>query len=124
MTGTRARVTAAAAAALVLAEVVVAVVASAAAGWSFQDALDAFVVSNSVIGLSFGLCGALVAWHRPANPVGWLMAGAGFLHALSAAVAPVGQVLADEGAPSPSYASAQCSWAPGRGRSGCSCRSS
>ena len=43
-----------------------------AVGWSFHEAVDAFVVSNLVIGMSFGLCGALVAWYRPRHPVGWL----------------------------------------------------
>ncbi len=41
-------------------------------GWSFHEAVDAFVVSNLVIGASFGACGAVVAWYRPAHPVGWL----------------------------------------------------
>jgi hypothetical protein len=28
---------------------------------------------NFVIGLSFGVVGLVVAWHRPRNPIGWLM---------------------------------------------------
>ena len=41
-------------------------------GWSWADALDAFVLTNAVMGLAFGGCGALLAWHRPGNPIGWL----------------------------------------------------
>lgn len=54
-----------------------AVLAAVASGWSFDQALDAFVLSNVVIGVSFGLCGALLAWHRPLLPLGWLYAGGG-----------------------------------------------
>ncbi len=70
-----------------------------AAGWSFDQALDAFVVSNVVLGLSFGLCGSFVAWHRPTNPIGWLLAVAGLLHTLTALAAPLDQVLIDADAP-------------------------
>ena len=38
-----------------------------AVGWTFAEALEAFVVSNILIGVSFGLCGALIAWHRPSS---------------------------------------------------------
>lgn len=41
-------------------------------GWTFDEALDGYVVSNVSIGTSFGLCGALIAWHRPRLPLGWL----------------------------------------------------
>lgn len=68
-------------------------------GWSFDDALNAFVVSNVVIGLSFGLCGALIAWHRPRLPLGWLYAAGGACQTLTALAAPIAQVLHDHGAP-------------------------
>jgi signal transduction histidine kinase len=58
-----------------------------AIGWSFREAVDAFVVSNLVIGLSFGLCGALIAWYRPRHPVGWLYLAGGTCQLLSAAAA-------------------------------------
>jgi hypothetical protein len=37
--------------------------------------------TNIVIGLSFGVVGLVVAWHRPRNPIGWLMlfSGASFI---------------------------------------------
>jgi len=41
-----------------------AVASTLAAAWTFTDALVGFVVSNIVIGVSFGLCGVLIAWHR------------------------------------------------------------
>ena len=69
----------------------------AAVGWSFSEAVDAFVVSNLVIGLSFGSCGAVVAWHRPDHPVGWLYLVGGVLQILSAACAPLAQLTLDQG---------------------------
>lgn len=72
-----------------------AVVCSLVIGWSFADALDAFVVSNLLIGLSFGLCGALIAWHRPASPLGWMYAAGGACQALSALTAPLAELLSD-----------------------------
>ena len=70
-------------------------VAWALVGWSFGEAVGAFVVSNLVIGLSFGACGALVAWYRPAHPVGWLYLVGGLCETLSAASAPLAQVSLD-----------------------------
>jgi hypothetical protein len=37
--------------------------------------------ANVVIALSFAAVGLIVAWHRPANPIGWLMLilGVGFV---------------------------------------------
>jgi two-component system NarL family sensor kinase len=67
-------------------------------GWSWADALDAFVLTNAVMGLAFGGCGALLAWHRPANPIGWLFLAGGSLQAVAAAAAPAVEVLQDEGA--------------------------
>ncbi len=68
-------------------------------GWSFHEAVDAFVVSNLVIGLSFGACGALVAWYRPSHPVGWLYLVGGLCQALSAASACLAELTVVQGDP-------------------------
>ncbi len=76
-----------------------AIAATTAAHMSFAQALDAFVVSNLVIGVSFALCGALIAWHRPRLLLGWLYALGGFCQVLSGLAAPLGAVLHEQGAP-------------------------
>lgn len=76
-----------------------AVTSALALGWSFNDALNAFVVSNIAIGLSFGLCGALIAWHRPRLPLGWLYAAGGAFQTLTAFAAPLAQLLHDQAMP-------------------------
>jgi two-component system NarL family sensor kinase len=77
----------------------VAGIAWAAVGWSFHEAVDAFVVSNFVIGLSFGACGALVAWYRPGHPVGWLYLVGGLCQVLSAASACMAELTIIHGDP-------------------------
>jgi two-component system NarL family sensor kinase len=69
-----------------------------AVGWTFTDALEAFVVSNILIGVSFGLCGALIAWHRPSSALGWMYAAGGACQAISALGAPLAELLDDRGA--------------------------
>lgn len=59
-------------------------------GWSWQQALDYFVVTNTLMGLSFGVCGTIIAWQRPGNPIGWLFLADGIGHATTAAAAPIG----------------------------------
>ena len=83
----------------VLLEVIGAAVSCLVLGWSWQDALGAFVVTNSAIGLAFGGCGAVLAWHRPRNPIGWLFAAGGVAQATSALAAPLGAVLHEAAAP-------------------------
>ena len=68
-----------------------------AVGWTFTDALEAFVVSNILIGVSFGLCGVLIAWHRPSSALGWMYAVGGLCQALSALAAPLAVLLVDLG---------------------------
>jgi two-component system, NarL family, sensor kinase len=85
--------------AFVVLEVVAAAVFCLSLGWSWQDALDAFVVTNSAIGLSFGICGAILAWHRPHNPIGWLFAAGGVAYATAALAAPLGAALHEADAP-------------------------
>ena len=83
----------------VLLEVIAAGVLCIVLGWSWQDALEAFVVTNSAIGLSLGSCGAVLAWHRPRNPIGWLFVAGGVAQATSALAAPLGAVLHQAAAP-------------------------
>ncbi|MCU1687862.1 MAG: putative two-component system histidine kinase [Amycolatopsis sp.] len=78
---------------------VVSVVVTLRVRWSFHEALDDFVVSNLVIGLSFAFCGALIAWHKPGHPVGWMFAVGGNFQLITAACAPAAQALHDGGAP-------------------------
>jgi len=66
--------------------------------WTFTDALEAFVVSNILIGVGFGLCGVLIAWHRPSSALGWLYAVGGACQAASALAAPLAELLDDHGA--------------------------
>ncbi len=84
--------------ALTAAAVVTAALLSLRLGWSWADALDAFVLTNAVMGLAFGGCGALLAWHRPGNPIGWLFLVGGLLQAVAAAASPTQEVLQVEGA--------------------------
>ncbi|HWM73322.1 MAG TPA: histidine kinase [Nocardioides sp.] len=81
------------------AEVVAAVVLTLVLGLTWSEALDGFIVTNALMGLSFGLCGAVIAWHRPRNPVGWLLVADGLGHATTAMAVPLAGVLADQGAP-------------------------
>ncbi|HEU4907537.1 MAG TPA: hypothetical protein VFT17_01600, partial [Propionibacteriaceae bacterium] len=87
------QVLAAALGVFVLLEAIAAAVLSVVLGWSWQEGLDAFVVTNSAIGLSFGSCGAVLAWHRPRNPIGWLFAAGGVAQTTSALAVPLGAVL-------------------------------
>ena len=69
-----------------------------AVGWTFTEALEAFVVSNILIGVSFALCGALIAWHRPSSALGWMYAVGGLCQTASALAAPLAELLDDRGA--------------------------
>lgn len=86
-------------AALVGALAAASVVLTLYVGWSFTEALDAYVVSNAVIGVSFGLCGALIAWHRPQHPVGWMYVVGGLCQLITAVCAPAAQAMQDGAAP-------------------------
>ncbi|MDQ3734168.1 MAG: histidine kinase [Actinomycetota bacterium] len=75
--------------ALATLEVAVAVVGSIAAGFDIRDAVETFVLTNSVMGLAFPIAGVLIAWQRPHNPIGWLLLVEGIAHATSAAMRPL-----------------------------------
>jgi signal transduction histidine kinase len=80
--------------AVVVAETGAAVVLAGRTGWTWQQALDGFVVTNSAMALAFAVCGAILAWHRPRNPIGWLFLADGLGHATAAVCFPLGDPLA------------------------------
>ncbi len=84
-----------------LLEVVGALALMPLANLSWARALDAFLVTNALMGASFALSGLLIAWHRPVNPLGWLLIAGGVGHATSAFLAPLSLVVADAGGPDP-----------------------
>lgn len=75
--------------AVVVAETVAAAVVVWRLGWTWQQALEAFVVTNSAMALTFAVCGAILAWHRPRNPIGWLFLADGLGHATTALGMPI-----------------------------------
>ena len=100
MTGTRRRhALAASLASVAIAEVLAGVVLAFVVGWSFDTALDSFLITNGLMGLTFASCGAVIAWHRPSNPIGWLFIADGIAHATTAFGAPLSQLLHDNAAP-------------------------
>ena len=80
-------------------EVLAAVTLASAAGFSWSQAMTSFLATNGLMGISFALSGLLIAWHRPRNPLGWLLVADGLGHATSALMAPLAQLLHDQGAP-------------------------
>ncbi|TCC55124.1 two-component sensor histidine kinase [Kribbella pittospori] len=84
--------------AFAVAEVVAGVAIAVAIGLSWSEAVDAFVVTNGLMGLTFGLCGAVIAWHRPSNPIGWLFIADGIGHATTAFGGPLAVALPDDSA--------------------------
>jgi hypothetical protein len=56
-----------------------------------------FTVTNGAMGLGFALCGVLLAWHRPRNPIGWLFLAADVADATSASAAQLLIVTAGHG---------------------------
>ncbi|WP_433159696.1 histidine kinase [Kribbella sp. CA-247076] len=85
--------------AFVVAEVIAALILAAVVGWGWQILLEAFVVTNGLMGLTFGLCGAVIAWHRPGNPIGWLFIADGIGHATTAVATPISQLMVEADAP-------------------------
>ncbi|MEI8410632.1 MULTISPECIES: sensor histidine kinase [unclassified Kribbella] len=83
----------------VAAEVIAALILAAVLGWGWQILVEAFVLTNGLMGLTFGLCGAVIAWHRPSNPIGWLFIADGIGHATTAVTTPISQMMGDADAP-------------------------
>ncbi len=75
--------------AVAVVEVCAGVAFTIAVRWSFDEALNAFVVTNGMMGASFAVCGMIIGWHRPRNVVGWLFIGGGLAHATAALMAPL-----------------------------------
>lgn len=83
------RIARAAAGVLGVAAVALAGVSIAAAiggATSVNDLVESYVVTNTVIGMSFALCGTVLAGARPGTPIGWLILGAGLCHLATAAL--------------------------------------
>jgi signal transduction histidine kinase len=74
---------------VVLVEIVSASVVAAWSDQSFSDVTNSFAVTNLAIALCFGGCGALLAWHRPRHPVGWLFGLSGVLQGATGVAATV-----------------------------------
>jgi len=71
--------------AVAAAELAIAAVMALTSGISWAAAVASFTVTNGAMGLGFAVCGVLLAWHRPGNPVGWLFMAAALADAMSAA---------------------------------------
>lgn len=84
---------------LAVAEVIGAITLTVVVGWSWQDALEAFIVTNSLMGMAFALCGGIIAWYRPGNLVGWLFLADALGHATSAFCSPLIKALYEADAP-------------------------
>ena len=83
--------------AVAVGEAAAAGVGVALAGMTLTDAVGSFLVTNIAIGLSCAVSGVLIAWQRPRNPVGWLLAAAGLFQTMTAAAAPFTVAARDQG---------------------------
>jgi signal transduction histidine kinase len=97
--GRRVRGLAAVLGGLAFTEVAAAVVLSSSVGWSWRDALETFVLSNALMGITFAGCGWILAWHRSRNPIGWLFLAGGLMQTTAAMSAPLGELLVQTEAP-------------------------
>ena len=82
-----------------VAEVVAGAVLAVAAGMSFDDALNTFVVTNGLMGSAFAICGGIIAWHHPRNAVGWLFVADGLGHATGALMAALAVLVHEQNGP-------------------------
>lgn len=83
--GRRTRTLATGLLAVAAAELAIAAVTALTSGISWAAAVASFTVTNGAMGLGFAVCGVLLAWHRPGNPVGWLFLAGALADAMSAA---------------------------------------
>ena len=77
----------------------VAVVGSVVSGLGWSEVVDSYTLTNAVIGAGFLGSGAMIAWFRPDNRLGWLFLVCGLGHLTSAAVVPVTAIGVDAGWP-------------------------
>ncbi|MEU6376233.1 histidine kinase [Streptomyces sp. NPDC046909] len=68
---------------LALAQVVVGATALAVAGVSPADIVRYDMVVDMAVAFSYSICGAVIALHRPRNPIGWLLIGYSLGHAFT-----------------------------------------
>jgi two-component system, NarL family, sensor kinase len=83
--------------AVAMAETVTTIVVITAGQIPFTTVVNGFIVTNGAMGLAFPVCGILLAWHRPRNPVGWLFLASGLGMATSAAAAALAELGAVSG---------------------------
>ena len=74
---------------LAAAELVVAVWSAVAAGLTWAQVVDSYVLTNGAMGAGFAFCGGILAAQRTRNPIGWLLIAAGLAHLTSAALSGV-----------------------------------
>lgn len=78
---------------LAVAMIATAAVGSTVTGRTWQQVLDSYEFTNTVIGASFVVSGASIAWFVHRNPVGWLFLAAGVAHLTTAALFPVAAMI-------------------------------
>lgn len=77
-----------------------AVVGTVVSGLGWSGAVDSYTLTNAVTGAGFLGAGALIAWYRPDNSLGWLVLVCGLGHLTTAAAAPIEVLGVDAGWPS------------------------
>ncbi|MGB4778936.1 sensor histidine kinase [Microbacterium sp.] len=98
---TRSRTVVVVVAGVVVALTVASVSASVIAGWSWDTYVSSYTFTNTVVGVALAGPGLFIAWFRPRNAVGALLAVAGAGHLVSAAIAPIGTIGLAAGWPEP-----------------------
>lgn len=77
---------------LAVALAITSVAASVISDWTWAEYVASYTFTNTVVGLALAGPGAVLAWFRPRNAVGWLLLAGGLGHLVSAALAPVGVI--------------------------------